>query len=319
MTGRFLAAFLCSLFLFFGSAAYSATIHKVKGGETLQRIAKRHHITVEQLKNLNNLRSDNLRPGQRLTVGRVQKDTSTKKLAGRKKVKQQQIEVAADEQDPDFIEYRVLKGDTVEKLADKFGADKQDIVDLNALKKGKLTPGTKLLIPKEASDDESLVEPSVDLNRVRPLKCWKDEEEQGFLVKVANSFSGAPYKYGGDSVRGLDCSAFVRKMYGLFDVQLPRTAREQFESGMRIDKANLVKGDLVFFRTKRHAKHPTHVGIYIGEGKFIHASSVMKRGVKIDSLSDGYFGRTYTGAVRVKVLDRDSSKVHDSTKPPANS
>jgi cell wall-associated NlpC family hydrolase len=72
---------------------------------------------------------------------------------------------------------------------------------------------------------------------------------------------------------------------------------------MKIDKSDLTTGDLVFFRTRRSAKEPTHVGIYIGDGKFIHASSLLKRGVKVDSLNEGYFDRTYTGAVRVKTLD----------------
>ena len=89
-------------------------------------------------------------------------------------------------------------------------------------------------------------------------------------------------------------------MYEIFGVQLPRCAREQFYAGPRVNKEELLTGDLVFFKTKRCAKYPTHVGIYIGNGNFIHASSLLKRGVKVDRLSDGYFMRTYTGAVRVK-------------------
>jgi LysM repeat protein len=126
--------------------------------------------------------------------------------------------VAAVEQDPEFAEYRVQKGDTLEKIAENFNVDRQDIVDLNALKSTRLAPGTRLVIPRETEEDASLDEP-VALNYTKPLKSWKDEEERGVLVKVARSFSGAPYKYGGDSVRGLDCSAFVRKMYESFDVQ----------------------------------------------------------------------------------------------------
>ena len=321
MRGSLLAVIFCSLFLFVGSTAYSATTHRVKGGETLQKIAKKHGTTAERLRSLNRLGSDALKPGQRLTVSRGEKMVS-KKLAQRNRARQREIEVVEDREDPDFIEYRVRKGDTVDKLADKFGVDKQDIIDLNALKRtARLTPGTKLMIPRETADESpaAVSEPSFDLANARPLKPWKNEEEPSFLVKVARSFSGAPYKYGGDSVRGLDCSAFVRKMYEIFDVQLPRTAREQFMAGMRVDKENLVKGDLVFFRTKRCVKHPTHVGIYIGDGKFIHASSVLKRGVKIDSLSEGYFERTFTGAVRVKTLDRTSSELGDAAKPPASS
>ena len=121
------------------------------------------------------------------------------------------------------------------------------------------------------------------------------------LVKVAKSFMGAPYKYGGESVRGLDCSAFVKKIYDIFDIQLPRSAREQFKTGLKISRDELAIGDLVFFKTKRYIKYPTHVGIFIGDGNFIHSSSGHKKiGVKIDSLSSDFYTRTFIGAIRVK-------------------
>ncbi len=127
-----------------------------------------------------------------------------------------------------------------------------------------------ILIPKiiEVDDTEEFIELSK-----KPLKPWRNNEEKYMLVKVAKSFMGAPYKYGGETVRGLDCSAFVKKIYDIFDVQLPRSAREQFMVGNKISKEELAVGDLVFFKTKRYVKYPTHVGIYIGDGNFIHSSS----------------------------------------------
>lgn len=205
------------------------------------------------------------------------------------------VQPAAGEEENEYIEYQARKGDTFDKLANRFSVDKQDIIDLNKLAKKRLKPGTTVFIPK-AADDEGEV-PIAFSNK--PLKPWKSEEERGILVKVAKSFAGAPYRYGGDSVRGLDCSAFVKKMYEIFEVQLPRSAREQYCTGARVDKEELATGDLVFFRTKKLARYPSHVGIYIGEGTFIHASSVFKRGVKVDHLGGGYFERHYMGAVRV--------------------
>jgi peptidoglycan endopeptidase LytE len=140
-----------------------------------------------------------------------------------------------------------------------------------------------------------------------PSSHWKNEDERGMLVRVARSFAGAPYKWGGDTVRGLDCSAFVRKMYGIFEVRLPRSAQEQFCAGSRVNKDDLAVGDLVFFKTRHPARYPTHVGIYIGDGQFIHTSSFMKRGVRIDRLSDAYFSRTYAGAVRVRTPPAENS------------
>ena len=121
------------------------------------------------------------------------------------------------------------------------------------------------------------------------------------LVKVAKSFMGAPYKYGGTTVKGLDCSAYVKKIYEIFDVQLPRSARDQFQVGSKIRREELAVGDLVFFKTKRYVKYPTHVGIYIGDGNFIHSSSGHGRiGVKIDALSSDYYSNVFTGATRIK-------------------
>jgi LysM repeat protein len=205
--------------------------------------------------------------------------------------------VTTDEGGSDeYATYRMKRGDTLEKLAEKFNVDKDEISDLNKATKRRLAPGAVVFIPKTQEDPE---EAPVVLDD-KPLKPWKNEEERGILVKVAKSFAGAPYRYGGESVRGLDCSAFVRKMYGIFEVDLPRCAREQYYAGPKVDKDSLTTGDLVFFRTKRCASYPTHVGIYIGDGAFIHASSLPNRGVKIDRLSDSYFRRTYVGAVRVK-------------------
>jgi hypothetical protein len=183
-----------------------------------------------------------------------------------------------------------------QKPAQKFIVDKEEIKDLSKGGRRRLTPAIIVFTPKLQEDSEKT---PIVLNG-RPRRPWKNEEERGILVRVARSFVGAPYKYGGESVRGLDCSAFVRKMYAIFEVNLPRCAREQYYAGTRVDKNNLTTGDLVFFRAKPAACYPTHVGIYLGGDVFIHASSLPLRGVKIDHLSAAYFARTYMGAVRVK-------------------
>jgi len=195
-----------------------------------------------------------------------------------------------------YVKYRVKRGDTLGKLAQRFHVDQEQIADLNGGTRTRLTPGRLVFIPRAPQEQE---EAPIAFDG-RSLKPWRDADEQGILVKVAESFAGAPYKYGGDTVRGLDCSAFVRKMYEIFEVRLPRSAREQYHAGPRVDRTDLRTGDLVFFRTARCVAFPTHVGIYIGNGEFIHATSSQRRGVKIDRLSDAYFAGTYMGAVRVK-------------------
>ena len=133
------------------------------------------------------------------------------------------------------------------------------------------------------------------------LGKWQTPEERRLFVKVAQAFLGAPYRLGGISLKGLDCSAFVKKIYQLFDINLPRTAREQAHVGMGVARNDLIEGDLVFFNTRRSFGH---VGIYIGNNEFVHASS-RNKGVRIDSLNEPYFNKRFAKAVRLKGLDEE--------------
>lgn len=296
-------AILFSFAVFIPTYSHSSNItHKVKQGDNLYSLAKRYHVSVDQLKALNDLRSTKLSLGQVLVVKTDASDVSPNSNTGKKKSakKKRTEEIVITENDGEFIEYKIKKGDTLDKIAMRFEVDKEDLVEANDLQNSqnkKLPPGRILLIPRitENSDEDyiTLVQKS--------LKPWKNSDEKYMLVKVAKSFMGAPYRYGGESVRGLDCSAYVKKIYEIFDVQLPRSAREQFKAGAKIPKEELSVGDLVFFKTKRYVKYPTHVGIYIGDGNFIHSSSYhSKLGVKIDSLDSNYYSKTFTGATRVK-------------------
>jgi lipoprotein Spr len=102
------------------------------------------------------------------------------------------------------------------------------------------------------------------------------------------------YKYGGSSKSGIDCSAFTSNLLSsVYGITLPRTAREQYRSSQHIKKAELHEGDLVFFNTRRGV---SHVGVYLANNKFIHASS--SNGVMISDLEEEYFSRRYIGAGR---------------------
>ncbi|SHE43654.1 Cell wall-associated hydrolase, NlpC family [Caloramator proteoclasticus DSM 10124] len=113
---------------------------------------------------------------------------------------------------------------------------------------------------------------------------------------IAKSLLGVRYVYGGTTTSGLDCSGFVQYVYKKMGVVLPRTASQQARVGLAVSKDNLRKGDLVFFETV--SAGISHVGIYLGDGKFIHASST-KKGVTISSLDSGYYSERYRGAVRI--------------------
>lgn len=116
------------------------------------------------------------------------------------------------------------------------------------------------------------------------------------IVSSAKSLIGIKYRYGGTTKAGFDCSGFVGYIFKQNGVSLPRTAAGIYSTGTAVKKANLTVGDLVFFNTT--GKGVSHVGMYIGSGKFIHAST--SKGVRVDKLNDPYYwGNKYVGAKRV--------------------
>ena len=116
------------------------------------------------------------------------------------------------------------------------------------------------------------------------------------IIKYLNT----PYKYGGNSKDGIDCSAFTQTIYrNTLSFNLERSARLQYKQGIEIsDTEDLKFGDLVFFDTRRKVR-PGHVGIYIGEDLFAHASS--KKGVTISSLNHSYYKKRYMGGRRMEI------------------
>jgi cell wall-associated NlpC family hydrolase len=118
------------------------------------------------------------------------------------------------------------------------------------------------------------------------------------IAAAAEARLGAPYVYGGNGGSGFDCSGLVCKVYGEHGIRLPRTVADQVRAGTRVDR--LVPGDLVFFRLS--GSTASHVGIYVGEGRFVHASTGRRR-VVVDSLADDqYFRDRYVGARRIVPL-----------------
>ncbi len=114
------------------------------------------------------------------------------------------------------------------------------------------------------------------------------------LVETAKQFIGIPYRWGGTTAEnGFDCSGLTMVSYRLNGLNLPRVSRNQFQAGKWVSKAQLRPGDLVFFATKGGTR-VTHVGMYIGDGNFIHAPRTGKD-VRIEKLSNSFFAKTYMG------------------------
>lgn len=115
------------------------------------------------------------------------------------------------------------------------------------------------------------------------------------IVSIAKSFIGMPYSWGGSSPNeGFDCSGLIAAVYQLIGLNLPHSSIKQYRLGTPVKKSKLLEGDLVFFATSRGRK-VSHVGIYIGDNKFIHAPGKNKQ-VRTDSLFNTYFIECYVGA-----------------------
>ena len=152
--------------------------------------------------------------------------------------------------------------------------------------------------PSEATDDlGQLLGSNVLLNQIDQMRQTVTHTATD-LVSNALGALGVPYKRGGNSaLTGFDCSGFVKAMYEqTIGLVLPRKASQQAAATQQIEKAELQPGDLVFFNTMRRAF--SHVGIYIGEGKFIHSPKPGAE-VRVDNLAQSYWSRRFDGARRV--------------------
>lgn len=257
--------------------------HVVKKGDTLSSISRKYSISVSELRELNDLKkSAKLKNGRKLLV----------KSSGPKI-------------------YIVKKGDNIWKIAKKYNMDTEELMEINEMDSPALTKGRKLYLEEDQSviadlqNNEVLTkEMEEELKRMPESDEFADKSMREKLTLFAKKLINIPYKFGGNSILGIDCSGYVKKVYGLLGIDLPRTAREQFNEGETIAKEELSIGDLVFFRT--YASFPSHVGIYLGNDLFIHASEKGKK-VKVDNLEAPYFVKRFIGAKRLLNDENKSS------------
>ncbi len=253
--------------------SYMPAYHVVRKGETLRSIAREYSISVAELKEINGLKSAKVKKGRRLLVKRIGPKT-----------------------------YIAKEGDTVWKIARKFDMDVKDLMEMNEMQSPDIRAGQKLYLEQKVdvaqaeTYREKIAGVEEDLKATATSEDFAKEDPKEKLITFAKKLLNIPYKFGGNSILGIDCSAYVKKVYGLLGINLPRTAREQFnQGGEAIDRDQLSIGDLVFFRT--YASFPSHVGIYLGNNLFIHASSRGKK-VTIDSLETPYYLKRFIGGKR---------------------
>ncbi len=301
---------ICLMLLASPQLVLASKIHIVRKSESLHSIARKYHVSLDELKSVNSLTGTHVDRGVRLIIpSHVDAQTRKAKMAAK------------------ALTYKVAKGDTLPRIARKTGVKMSELRRLNGLKGNRIKPGQVLALNETlpAADEpvrttaaatrlelvnrdllneqefsDSLAELS-DIDADRPVDLAKNLEDSSGpgvskLKKTAYSFLGARYRFGGNSRKALDCSSFVQQVFREQKISLPRTAREQFYVGSEVMRGDLKRGDLVFFQT--YAPYASHVGIYLGNRKMIHASSRDRR-VVISSMDTPYYLSRYLGARRI--------------------
>jgi len=266
--------------------------HSVARGETLSAIATRYSTEIGSLLELNGLKKRS-----RLSIGQ--------KIIVRKSGPRS---------------HTVARGETLAGIAARYGFEAAEIARLNRLDKETVAVGQRLLIepcdpyatagsaPPPLGGTAASGFDSSSADTVTPVASGDTSAAVSApstalshkVINLARTMLNVPYRFGGSTLRGIDCSAYVQRVFGMMDVALPRTAREQYSVGARVGRDDLQIGDLIFFRT--YASFPSHVGIYLGENLFIHASSMVRK-VAIDTIDLPYYRKRFIGARRMVVDD----------------
>ena len=257
------------------SYIYKTRYHMVEKGDSLWKISKRYEVPINKLKNVNRITNNTIRPGQLLTIGYA-KELDSFSINPKPIVKDHKITI-----------HRVKKGECLKTIAEKYGIDTLTLIENNLLSSAEIKTGQIIIIPSEVfQEDTAESEKNIDNDSQLNMN---DK-----IIEEAFSFLNVPYKLGGATKRGIDCSTLARKAYAKIGISLPKTSWVQYKSGISvpIDEANA--GDLVFFR---RGKGVGHVGIYLGDHLFIHASNKQKK-VTVSSLNNVYFRNHLAGIKR---------------------
>ncbi|MEH7748342.1 NlpC/P60 family protein [Neobacillus drentensis] len=255
----------------FGTSLYSTSAMamniKVKSGDSLYKLSKKYNVPVTKLKTDNKLKSDRILVGQNLYIYEKGKVAAKKSTS------------------PSTLIYTVKKGDALSLIAKKYGMTVTQLKSLNGLKTSLIRQGQKLKVRGK------ITTPSIKApkNTSTP-KIVVSTFNKSKLIKDAKAVIGTPYKWGGTTPSGFDCSGFI---YYVIKKQksIPRETVGGYWNRMK-PVTTLSVGDFVYYETYKPG--PSHMGIYVENGKFIHSSS--SRGVQISDMKNSYWKSRYLGA-----------------------
>ena len=294
----------------------------VSKGDCVELIAKRYHLGVNELVALNRLKTQILQPGQRLLVSRTTTEESQKTV---KNVTLRTVKTY----------HKVLAGESLSTMAKRYGTTVADLKKINDLHTTAIREGDRLLVkmtthrqevPQEMPAQKTAAKSTVTaqktakpaaeaapketagqaakeqyalLQQLDLVKGLSQEDASGKVLSTALSFLGTPYRWGGNTYHGIDCSGLVKKSYDSIGLDLPRDSRSLFQVGTPVTLNDLQPGDLVFFRRASYSKTIGHVGLYVGDGYMVHAASHLHKVVIEKLTSTEYLMACYAGARRV--------------------
>jgi len=253
----------------------SSSVYTIKSGDTLSKIASAHKVSVSNLKKWNNLSSDLIFPGQKLKIGATSNTSTSTSEPKQSSTTTKQVSSATV--------YTVKSGDTLSKIATSYSVTVSNLKKWNNLSSDRIYIGQKLNIGanKTSSTGSSTSTTSTQKTTTQDYNVDK-------LISVAKSLSGIPYKWGGTSTSGFDCSGFIYYVYNQAGKKINRLSTGgYYERSYYVNNPQI--GDLVFFEGT-YKSGISHMGVYLGNNQFIHAGS---SGVTITSLDNSYWKKHF--------------------------
>ncbi|CAH0238719.1 D-gamma-glutamyl-meso-diaminopimelic acid endopeptidase CwlS [Peribacillus sp. Bi96] len=248
------------------------TTYTIVPGDTLTRIANKHNLTLVELMKLNNLKSDRIYAGAKLIVSKSTTTTTIDLPSSSKPSNVTQTPAHS-------ATYVVVKGDTLSKISRKTNLTVVQLKSINSLKSDLIRVGQKLKLSKSTSTapadkNDGQVEAPSSGNKVTKV------------VSEAKKLIGTPYSWAGASPAGFDCSGFIYYTFKKAGYEVSRlSSSTYYDMGKKVTTPK--SGDLIFFATGSNKSVVSHMGIYLGGGEFIHAST--SKGVTISTTSNSYF------------------------------
>jgi len=250
--------------------------YTVKSGDSLWKIASIHETTVQQIKSLNNLTSDTIYPGQVLIISK----TTSEKIAPNEV--SNTTSHSNNTNDSVQTTYTVKSGDSLWKIANTFNMTVSELKIINHLNNDIIYPGQTLKVSNNTNQVEQAPNESNTVMNGKVL----------VMISEAKKLIGSPYKWGGNTPAGFDCSGFIYYVMNKV-TSISRLSTAGYWDIMKPVSEPKV-GDFVFFETYKPG--PSHMGIYLGNNEFIHCSS--SKGVIVSNMTSTYWKERYLGAKR---------------------